>query len=284
MHSPSIMSIRASSFAGLFDCALRWQKIHLDKITNPSGPRALIGSGLHAGSAAFDKARVEGKPIRIDDAASVTVDEIAERIRSEPVKWTNDEPNRKEVEAIALRLTLNYCADISPRYEFEAVELTTTPLDIRCNNGQIVRLTGTLDRARVVVAEGLTGTSVGWPVKRRINDLKSGKAVVRADGFVPTKKFRPQVGTYELLYEHTTGFAINDDSEVMAMNTGGTFQTGYGTVKGAKAMLLGTPDAPGMIDMAATMFETGLFPPNPQSQLCGEKYCPHYANCPYAAE
>lgn len=275
MIEPTVMAIRASSFGGLFDCALRWERVHLHGLPNPSGPRALIGTGVHAASAAFDQAKVDGKPMRIDDAVGIAVDVINERCFQEDVHWSADEPNRKEVESIALRVATNYCADVSPRYEFEAVELTTKPLDIDCGGNLTVRLTGTLDRARTIITHGAV-------TRRRIADVKTGAKAVNADGVADTKKHRPQIGTYELLYEHTTGLAINDNSEVIGLNTGGKFTTGTGVVKGAKQLLLGTPDAPGMIELAALMFRSGLFPPNPQSFLCSKKYCPNFSHCPYA--
>lgn len=273
--APSIMSIRASSFGGLFDCALRWEQVHLRGLHSPSSPRALIGTGVHAATAAFDTARMNGAPMRLDDAAGVAVDAIAERIVTDDVRWSAEEPDRKAVESIALRVSTNYCADISPRYEFAAVELTTKPLDIDCGGGVIVRLTGTLDRARAIVQPSATGT------KRRIADVKTGMRAVTAAGEADTRKHRPQIGTYQLLDEHTTGEKVDDTAEVIGLNTGGKFNTGVSTVRGSKQLLLGSDAAPGLIDLAAQMFRSGLFPPNPQSFLCSAKYCPHFNNCPY---
>lgn len=272
MGEPSVMSIRASGFGGLFDCALRWERIHLHGLRSAGSPRALIGTGVHGGTAAFDQGRVSGERIRIDDAAGVAVDTIAERIATEGVRWSSLEPDRREVERIALRLTTTYCADISPRYEFSSVELTTKPLDIDCGGGVVVRLTGTLDRARTITG-GL---------RPRIGDVKTGKAAVSAEGVAKTKVHRPQVGTYQLLYEHTTGERVDDTAEVIGLNTSGKCQTGIGQIRGAKQLLLGSDAAPGLIDLAAQMFRSGLFPPNPQSTLCSERYCPHWNSCPYA--
>lgn len=277
MAEPSIMPIRASSFGGLFDCALRWEGQHLLGMRSPSSPRALIGSGVHAASAAFDQARLDGSPIRVDDAAGAAVDAIAERIHRDDVIWHADEPDRKQVESIALRLSMTYCTDISPRYEFAAVELTTKPLDIDCG-GVTVRLTGTLDRSRSIIVP----TAIG--PKRRIGDIKTGARAVNAQGQADTKKHKPQIGTYQLLYEHTTGEQVDDTGEIIGLNTAGRFNFGTGEVRGAKRLLTGTDEFPGLIDLAAQMFRTGLFPPNPQSFLCSAKYCPRYHSCPYAED
>ena len=54
-----------------------------------------------------------------------------------------------EAERVGLSLLVKYCREVSPRYHFVAVEMETKPLDIDCGGGVIVRLTGTMDRARV---------------------------------------------------------------------------------------------------------------------------------------
>lgn len=265
----NVLPIRASSFGGLFDCSLRWSKIHLDRQFMPTSPRALIGTGIHAGTAAFDSAKLEGAPMRLDDAAGMTVDAIQQRVANGEVEWMAGEPTRPEVERIALQLTTKYCADISPLYEWEAVELTTKPLDIDCGNGIVVRLTGTLDRARV--RRGSHG----------ITDLKSGaKAVV--EGRAETKKHKAQIGTYEVLYEHTTGNKITAPGEIIGLNTTGKFNTGTGEVRGARELLVGDGRNPGLIEVASQMFKSGIFPPNPSSFLCSKKYCPHFSTCPAA--
>lgn len=270
MERSSTYTIRASSFGELFDCALRWQAKHLLGMRMPNSPRALIGTGVHAGTAVFDQAKVGGgQPISVDDAAGVAVDAIAERIAEEGVRWTTDDPNRKDVEKIALRVTTAYCNDVSPRYEFEAVEMETKPLSIDCGGGITIVLTGTLDRARI--RAGSHG----------ITDLKTGRSAV-VGGRAATKKHRPQIGTYELLYEHSTGNAITGPGEILGINTSGSFQFGTADVHGAKALLLGNDDAPGLIELAAGMFRTGLFYPNPQSTLCDARYCPRFARCPYS--
>ncbi len=268
-HQPATYRIRASSFGELFDCALRWEAKHLLNRRMPNSPRALIGTGVHAGTAVYDLSRVDGgQPICLDEAAGVAVDTIEERIKTEGVIWTNDEPSKREVLNTALRVTTTYCELVAPRYEFEAVELATKPLDIDCGGGIVVTLTGTLDRARV--RAGSHG----------ITDVKTGRAAV-VQGRAVTKKHRAQIGTYELLYEHTTGNAIKAPGEILGLNTSGQFASGTGEIHGAKELLLGPQGAPGLIEWAATMFRTGLFPPNPQSTLCDGRCCPHHSACPY---
>lgn len=277
MREPDTIKIRASSFGGLFDCALRWEAIHLLGLASWSSPRALIGSGVHAGTGAFDQARIDGTPMRYSTAVDAAIAEIDTRIANEPVRWFRDEPNRNQVEQLATRLTLTYCEHVSPRYDFESVELATTPLDIDVGDGLTIQLTGTLDRARTILVPGIS-------LRRRLGDLKTGRNAVNKAGRANTKKHKAQVGTYELLYEHTTKHTLDRTSEIIGLNTEGDFRYGTGEITNARGLLLGYADAPGLIALAATMFKSGLFPPNPQSALCGKKYCPRHPTCPYASD
>src|SRR6201999_3843620 len=79
----------------------------------------------------------------------------------------------REAEVIGLRLHTKYCVEISPSYEFTAVEMKMHPVDIDCGDGLVIRLKGTMDRARV--ARGLTGAI--------IPDIKTGARLI-ADGQV----------------------------------------------------------------------------------------------------
>lgn len=174
--------------------------------------------------------------------------------------------------ALVTGLTLHtmYCNEISPRYKFQAVELTTKPLEIDCGGGVVIRLTGQLDRARICK----TGTGVG------IADVKTGGASV-SQGVAKTKGHAPQIGTYEILYEHTTGEPITAPAHIIGLKTKGKAEAGIGEIRGAKQMMVGTEEFPGLIQIGAEMLRTGLFPPNPQSFTCSAKYCTRWSTCPY---
>lgn len=49
-----VIRIRASSWSSLFDCAMRWEASNLLGLRMPSNPRAMLGTAVHAGTAAFD--------------------------------------------------------------------------------------------------------------------------------------------------------------------------------------------------------------------------------------
>lgn len=266
MHDP--YKIRASSWGALFDCAHKWEGIHLLGMRSPSSARAALGTSVHAGTAAFDAARVAGTPISADDAAQTLVDKLQE-LESE-VDWSGDDLSKRDAEVIALKLHTTYCLQVSPKYDFRAVELTTLPFNIDCGDGMIVQLTGQLDRCRVRASNGGLG----------ISDIKTGAAAVEK-GSAKIKGHAAQLGTYELLFEHTTGERITEPGEIIGMKTKGTLEIASGTIPNARRIMVGTEEHPGLIQFAAEMFRSGLFPPNPQSNLCSAKYCPRHKVCPY---
>lgn len=265
IFTPSL-TVRASSWAGLFDCAYKWEGIHLLKMRNVVGLRAALGTAIHAGTAAFDTARLTGDTVTANDAAGVFVDKL--RDPENEYDPSRDDLSVPEAERVGITLLTKYCFEVSPRYNFVAVEMETKPLDIDCGNGVTVRLTGTMDRARVRKGDHGVG----------IADLKSGSAAVQK-GVAVTKGHSAQIGTYELLYEHTTGEQITDDAEIIGLKTKGTAEIATGIVKNAKRVMVGTEDQPGLIEFAAEMFKSGRFYPNPKSLLCSANYCPRYATC-----
>lgn len=267
MNAPTI-KVRASSWAGLFDCAYRWEGIHILGMRNTVGLRAALGTAIHAGTAVYDQSRVTGQGLTPDDAAGAFVDKL--RDPENEYDPSRDDLTLREAERIGVTLVAKYCQEVSPRYEWAAVELETKPLSIDCGGGVVVQLTGTLDRARI----GKTSGGV------RIADLKSGSSAVQK-GAAVTKGHGPQVGTYELLYEHTTGERITEPAEIIGLKTKGTPEIATGQIQGARDVMVGTDQHPGLIEFAAEMFRTGRFYPNPKSLLCGEKYCPRHATCPF---
>lgn len=48
---------------------------------------------------------------------------------------------------------------------------------------------------------------------------------------------------------------------------------------GARELLVGTEDQPGLLQIAARMIRSGDFYGNPKSQTCNEKYCPVFNEC-----
>ena len=265
--TPSLI-VRASSWAGLFDCAYRWEGIHIRGLRNIVGLRAALGTAIHAGTAVFDQARISGDPVTADDAAGVVMDKLADP--DNEYDKDRDDLSMPEAQKVGVTLLTKYCLEVSPRYNFVAVEMDTKPLDIDCGGGTIVRLTGTMDRARI--RKGIGGIGIA--------DLKSGSAAVQK-GVAVTKGHGPQVGTYELLYEHTTGEPITDDAEIIGLKTKGTAEIATGTIKNGKRVMVGTEDQPGLIEFAAEMFKSGRFYPNPKSLLCSDKYCPRHSTCPF---
>jgi len=232
----------------------------------PTRAAARLGTAIHESTAVFDKARMNGEEMTPYDAASVLVDTIWD-VDAEVV-WDDITPSKAE--GIGLNLHSLYCTEWSPKFEFLDVEMTIEPLEIDCGDGVTIQLTGTLDRSRVV--KGSKGVG--------ISDLKTGKTSVQK-GAAKTAGHLPQIGTYELLYEHTTGNKITQPGEIIGLKTSGSPEIATGTIKGAKAAMVGDESTTGLIEYAAQYFKTGLFPPNPSSFLCGKKYCPMYSKCKF---
>jgi hypothetical protein len=238
---------------------------------NTVGLRAALGTAIHAGSAAFDQARISGDTVTANDAAGVLVDKLRDPENEfDPAK---DDLTMRDAESIGISLLTKYCGEVSPKYHFVAVEMETKPLDIDCGNNTVIRLTGTMDRARIKKSSHGIG----------IADLKSGSAAVQK-GVAVTKGHGAQVGTYELLFEHTTGESITSEAEIIGLKTKGAAEIATGTISNAKRIMTGDQDNPGLIEFAADMFRTGRFYPNPKSLLCSDKYCPRYKSCTFKGD
>lgn len=263
----SEFKVRASSWGSLFDCAMRWEGEHMLGIKKPSGLRAQLGTAIHAGTAAFDSGRLAGEPITLDDAAGIFVDTLHHP--EYDVDYSQDDITVKEAEKIGLVLGVKYCTEISPKMDYVSVEMPLDPLLIDCGNGITVKLTGTMDRARVVrSADG-----------KVINDLKTGSRVI-ANGEVVIQGRSAQLGTYQIMSEQTDGEPTSG-AQITGLQTTSKALVGVSKVFDAKRVMLGTEDKPGLIQYAAVMFKTGMFPPNPQSQLCSKKYCARWNTCIY---
>lgn len=259
--------------AELFDCAFRWEAKHLLGMRQPASRRMVLGGAVHAGTAAFDFARMTGAPITADEAAGVVVNTLADP--GEEMKADDEDMSAKDAEVIGLTLHSKYCADISPRYQFKAIELDLGGLDIVVpDQGVTVRVTGHLDRSRVSTMRDRKSL--------RISDIKTGKNAAHKDGSANIKGKGLQLGIYQILTEQSLKEAVDPIGEIIGLGTSKSAMTGISEIASPKRQILGRVDrGPSLIEMAANMLKTGYFPPNPTSNLCGPKYCPRYSICPY---
>lgn len=263
----SEITVRASSWGSLFDCAHRWEGEHLLGMKKPSGLRAQLGTAIHASTATFDQAALAKEAISAYDASEVFVKTL--RDPEHEVDYSQDELTVNDAEKIGLVLHSKYCTEIAPTMNYQSVEMPLTPMLIDCGSDTFVRLTGTMDRARVVKSAN----------GKVINDLKTGARAI-ANGVVSIQGRSAQVGTYQILSEHTDG-EPTVGGQITGLQTTKAGHVGVSRVFDAKKIMLGNDREKGLIEYAAIMFRTGLFPPNPQSQLCSEKYCSRWATCLY---
>lgn len=265
MHQ-RIIPIRASSLAELFDCPARWEAKNLLGMRMPSSGAARLGTAIHAGTAAFDQAKLDGSPITPDDAAGELVSALYDT--SEEVDWEEARP--QDAERIALALHTRYCAEIAPRQDYVAVELTCDRMEI---SDLGIALTGTTDRVRRANGGGLG-----------IADLKSGARAVGADGAVATAGHGPQMGVYEILAQHALGEQITEPAQIIGLQTGKTAaaqRVGTGEISGAREALVGDESSPGLLQHASRLVHSGSFYGNPKSVLCSGKYCPRHSTCKF---
>jgi hypothetical protein len=257
--------IRASSLPSLFDCPARWASIHIDGKRMPTNTKAMLGKAVHASTAVFDQSTIDGAGITIEESASAAVDTI--RKPDEEVDWEDESPN--DAEKVALSLHRKYCGSIAPTQTFRAVEVKCDKLEITDLG---ITLTGTTDR----VYETKDGLGIG--------DVKTGKQAVSSDDTVNTKGHAYQMGVYELLAEKGSGLPITQPARIFGLNTAKTpasQRVGIGEISGARDVLLGDQESPGILEMAAKLIHSGDFWGNPKSMLCHQRYCPVYSTCKF---
>lgn len=260
-----MVTVRASALSDFLDCPARAEAKHLLGKTCPSSPAALLGTAIHKSTAVFDESTLTGKGITAGEAAGAAVDAIHKPF--EDVAYDEDE-SPQAIEDIAVALHYRYCKEIAPRQQYVAVEVKCERLEITDIG---LTLTGTTDRIRKV------GEANG------IADVKTGKTAVRADGHVETKGHRYQIGVYELLAEKASGLPITEGGQIIGLQTGKTERGQRVAVSEpihhARDVLIGDPESPGVLEVVSHMIHSGIFPGNPRSMLCGEKYCPIWDNC-----
>jgi hypothetical protein len=262
-----IVTVRASALSDFLDCPARAEAKHLRGLRTPSGAGALLGTALHRSTAVYDESTIKGAGITINEAAAAAVDAIHKP--TDDVRFEEDE-SPQAIEGIALALHSRYCKEIAPTQTYAAVEVKCERLEI---TDIALALTGTTDRVRK------TDTGHG------IADIKSGKTAVRADGRVETKGAAWQIGVYELLAHHASGLPITAPAHVIGLQTGKTERGQRVAVSepivGARDVLIGEQDSPGVLEIVAHMIHGGMFPGNPRSMLCHEKYCPIFNVCKF---
>jgi hypothetical protein len=262
-----MITIRASALSDFLDCPARAEAKHLLGLRTPSSGAAQIGTAIHRSTALFDQSALDGQGLTADETAGAAVDAIHKP--EHDVVWDDDYP-AKDAEKTAVALHTRYCAEIAPQQDYVAVEAKCERLEITDIG---LALTGTTDR----VAKA--GDGFG------IRDLKTGKTAVRADGHVKTDGHRYQIGVYELLAERASGLAITEPAKIVGLQTGKT-EKGQRVavsegISGARDVLVGDVDSPGVLEMVSKMIHAGSFFGNPRSMLCGEKFCPIWARCKF---
>lgn len=260
-----IVTVHASAVADFFDCAARGEAKHLLGLRTPSSGASLLGSALHASTAAYDRGRIEGSGITADEAIGAAVDVIMHP--REDVQLGPDE-SLGQIEDTAIALHTMYCHEIAPTQQYIAVEARCERLTIPDLG---LALTGTTDRVHAAAS--------GYG----ITDFKTGKRAVSARGTVETAPHRKQLGVYELLASAACGLPMSASAQIVGLQTGKTERGRRVAVSepvtGLREELLGDAYSKGALESLSRMIHGGDFPGNPRSYLCGEKYCPIFNSC-----
>jgi hypothetical protein len=264
------LTIRASSLPDFADCRARWYAKAIEGKRTPSGPGAIIGKAIHASTALFDQANLDGSPIHVGDAADKAVDLIHHP--EEDVDWELDDKwTPRDAEQTAVTLHTMYCNTIAPKRNYEVIEADLGAIRVSvASTGVDVIITGHTDRVRTHM--GMHGVS----------DIKTGARAVSADGSVSVQGHAYQLAAYSLLTRANLDIELKLPSEVIGLNAGKTAKTqrvGVGQSEDIETTLLGTTEQPGLIHDIAWAAKTGSFAGNPRSMLCGEKYCPAFSTC-----
>ena len=184
--------------------------------------------------------------------------------RRYPILWAQSAGNA------GWELAARYAAEIAPTHTYRAVEVNCGGMRIATPDG-VIRLTGTTDRVRIA-DDGKEG----------ISDLKSGRAAVSADGRANTKGHHLQTGIYRLMAENVLQRTLEAPDEIIGLQTAKTERgqrVACAEIRDSRTPLVGDEETPGLIEMAARMLKSGIFPPNPRSVLCSPKFCPGYSRC-----
>lgn len=263
-----VVTIRASALSDFLDCPARAEAKHLRGLRTPTNGKALLGKAVHKSTAVFDQSRIDNAGITIEESAAAAVDTIHKP--DEDVEFEEDW-SAQTIEDIAVSLHGRYCLEIAPSQDYSAVEVYCERLEITDIG---IALTGTTDRVRRIDEHA-----------HGIADVKTGKAAVNAQGGVKTHGHAYQIGVYELLADKASGVPITEPGKIIGLQTGKTARGQRVAVSddivGARDVLIGDADAPGVLETVAHMIHSGNFPGNPRSMLCHERYCPVFNICKF---
>lgn len=261
----ALVNVRASSLGELTDCGHRWYVHHVLGKRPPSSGKATLGTAIHRGTAKWDSAVIAGNVPDVEAATETA--RAAVRDPGFAVVWDDDE-KPEQVAQIAADLTALYIQQIAPQFDFVAVE-------VRCDGVAIhelgISLSGSVDRVY------RAGNGHG------IADVKSGGNAVAADGTVKTSGFAYQLGTYELLASAGSGLEISEPALILGLQTGKTARGQRAAISqpvvGARELLVGDGEQPGVLELIAGTIRSGTFVGNPKSMMCHKRYCGAYDTC-----
>ena len=121
-----IVRLRASGFGELFDDSLRWAAKHLDGLHTPTYGRSHMGTAIHMGTAVFDIQR--SLPNVTPDIETAVASFLEELNDDEHVSWLDI--SKANAQSMGVNLTIKYCEEISPRFDWKIIETRCEPVEI----------------------------------------------------------------------------------------------------------------------------------------------------------
>ncbi|BAF69568.1 PD-(D/E)XK nuclease family protein [Nitratiruptor sp. SB155-2] len=253
--------IRPSSVHSFFDCPYRWAQIHLLGIRSFGNFQTLRGTGVHAGAEEIweESQKAGSKTFSLSAAKDRAAETVEKRVEEEEFRFEDFEtPEQakddavKGVEVYAKEIVPKVDIPIQVEHYFEA-ELDDD-----------IKIGGTTDS---INPDG------------KIRDIKTSTRKVQPS------KYIEQLSIYKRLAEvndiKTQDKAIIENVVFLKNNIGAHVMEVQIDVEGTKRKIddivkriklwKEANDEFGKLDI--------LFPPNPNSFMCSEKFCPIYNSC-----
>ena len=257
----SDIRIRPSAVDGFYNCAFQWAKRFLEGVPQgPSGARASIGTGIHAGAEQFwDEVKPTGDREKFNLSAMTdrAVESFREDIKN-GVKYDEGENENTAIVEIANGVEA-FADDIG---QFVMIpDMVEEYLEVEIDHPLVVAVGGTLD----------------YKAKGTIADIKTSKRKLSPPSYVVQQsiyRYLAEMNGHTITSNTIQGVVLGKrsvDGMVLPLET---------NVEQAKFLVNGMLDRLTLALQDNIPIEV-LFPGNPKYYLCSRKYCEQHDTCPY---
>lgn len=253
--------IRPSAVDGFYNCRYQWAKRFLEGVPQgPSGARASIGTGIHAGAEQFwAEVKPTGDREKFNLAAmtDAAVQSFREDIK-DGVKFDDGENENTAIVEIANGVEA-FADDIG---QFAMIpDFVEEYFEVQIEHPLVVAVGGTID----------------YLAKKTIADVKTSKRKLAPQSYVVQQsiyRYLAEANGHEITSNQIQGVVLGKRS------VDGMILPLEANVPQAKFLVNGILDTL-TVALEDKMPLEVLFPGNPKYYLCSNKYCEHYATCPF---